>query len=208
MNIIDISRDLLKTEVYPGDPEPKSEFVNVIGESSECNLSTLFTCVHTGTHADAPLHFIDGGDPIGKLPLEPFIGPCKVIAVPRGAITGEYVNEHFPTDCERLLIKSDAEAFFMGSAAEEVAALGIKLLGTDSMSVGTKGAQVEPHRAFLSADIAVLEGLDLSRVEPGDYFLFAPPIKLGDLEGAPTRAVLISDYIFWSTGDKKSPVNI
>ena len=202
MKIIDISRDLLNTQVYPGDPEPKSEFVNIIGENSECNLSTLFTCVHTGTHADAPLHFIDGGDPIDKLPLEPFVGPCKVIEVPHGAITGEYVNEYFPTDCERLLIKGDGKAFFMGSAAEEAAALGIRLLGTDSMSVGTKGAQVEPHRAFLSADIAVLEGLDLSDVEPGDYFLFAPPIKLGKLEGAPTRAVLISDYIFWSAGDK------
>ncbi|MBQ2774820.1 MAG: cyclase family protein [Clostridia bacterium] len=203
MKIIDISRDLLNTEVYPGDPEPESKFVKVIGDDSDCNLSTLFTCVHTGTHADAPLHFIEGGKTVDELDLERFIGPCKVIEVPHGAITGEYVNDCFPQDCERLLIKGDGEAYFMGSAAEEVAALGIRLLGTDSMSVGTSGAQVEPHRAFLSAEIAVLEGLDLSDVVPGDYFLFAPPIKLGGLEGAPSRAILISDYIFWSTGEKK-----
>ena len=61
MNIIDISRDALKTEIYPGDPLPHAEFVSRIGENSSCNLSTLFSCVHTGTHADAPLHFIDGG---------------------------------------------------------------------------------------------------------------------------------------------------
>ena len=56
MNIIDISRDALKTEIYPGDPLPHAEFVSRIGENSSCNLSTLFSCVHTGTHADAPLH--------------------------------------------------------------------------------------------------------------------------------------------------------
>ena len=54
MNIIDISRDALKTEIYPGDPLPHAEFVSRIGEASDCNLSTLFSCVHTGTHADAP----------------------------------------------------------------------------------------------------------------------------------------------------------
>lgn len=205
MKITDISRDLLHTEIYPGDPEPKSEFVSVIGDGSECNLSTLFTCVHTGTHADAPLHFIDGGDSVDKLPPEPFIGPCKVIEVPGGAITGEYVNDFFPQDCERLLIKGGGEAYFMGSAAQEAAALGISLIGTDSLSVGTKGAQTEPHRAFLSAGIAVLEGLDLSGVEAGDYFLFAPPLKIGGAEGAPVRAVLISDYIFWSS-NKSSPL--
>lgn len=88
MNIIDISRDALKTEIYPGDPLPHAEFVSRIGENSSCNLSTLFSCVHTGTHADAPLHFIDGGASIDEVPLEPFIGPCTVIEVPEGAITG------------------------------------------------------------------------------------------------------------------------
>lgn len=199
MNIIDISRDALKTEIYPGDPLPHAEFVSRIGENSSCNLSTLFSCVHTGTHADAPLHFIDGGASIDEVPLEPFIGPCAVIEVPEGAITGEDINEKFPQKCERLLIKGSGKAYFHSSAADELADIGLKLIGTDSLSVGVKGDQVAPHKAFLGAGICVLEGLDLSEVTPGNYYLFAAPVKLGGLEGAPVRAVLISDYIFWGS---------
>lgn len=148
MNIIDISRDALKTEIYPGDPLPYAEFVSRIGENSSCNLSTLFSCVHTGTHADAPLHFIDGGASIDEVPLEPFIGPCTVIEVPEGAITGEDINEKFPQKCERLLIKGGGKAYFHSSAADELADIGLKLIGTDSLSVGVKGDQVAPHKAF------------------------------------------------------------
>ena len=169
MNIIDISRDALKTEIYPGDPLPHAEFVSRIGEASDCNLSTLFSCVHTGTHADAPLHFIDGGASIDEVPLEPFIGPCTVIEAPEGAITGEDINEKFPQKCERLLIKGGGKAYFHSSAAEELADIGLKLIGTDSLSVGTKGDQTAPHKAFLGAGICVLEGLDLSEVSPGSY---------------------------------------
>ena len=188
MNIIDISRDALKTEIYPGDPLPHAEFVSRIGEASDCNLSTLFSCVHTGTHAGAS---------IDEVPLEPFIGPCTVIEAPEGAITGEDINEKFPQKCERLLIKGGGKAYFHSSAAEELADIGLKLIGTDSLSVGTKGDQTAPHKAFLGAGICVLEGLDLSEVSPGSYYLFAAPVKLGGLEGAPVRAVLIDDYIFW-----------
>ena len=198
MNIIDISRDALKTEIYPGDPLPHAEFVSRIGENSSCNLSTLFSCVHTGTHADAPLHFIDGGASIDEVPLEPFIGPCTVIEVPEGAITGEDINEKFPQKCERLLIKGGGRAFFMDSSAQELADRGLRLIGTDSLSVGCKGNQTAPHKAFLLGSVAVLEGLDLSKVKPGDYFLFAPPVLYDGLEAAPVRAVLVEDYIFWS----------
>ena len=119
------------------------------------------------------------------------------IEAPEGAITGEDVNNYFPQKCERLLIKGGGKAYFHSSAAEELADIGLKLIGTDSLSVGTKGDQTAPHKAFLGAGICVLEGLDLSEVSPGSYYLFAAPVKLGGLEGAPVRAVLIDDYIFW-----------
>ena len=101
--------------------------------------------MHTGTHADAPLHFIDGGASIDEVPLEPFIGPCTVIEVPEGAITGEDINEKFPQKCERLLIKGGGKAYFHSSAADELADIGLKLIGTDSLSVGVKGDQVAPQ---------------------------------------------------------------
>ena len=198
MNIIDISRDALKTEIYPGDPLPHAEFVSRIGENSSCNLSTLFSCVHTGTHADAPLHFLSGGAAIDSMELDAFIGPCTVLQVPGGVITGEYVDKHFPKKCKRMLIKGGGRAFFMDSSAEELSGRGLMLIGTDSLSVGCAGNETAPHKAFMQGGTAILEGLDLSEVQPGEYFLFAPPVLYDGLEAAPVRAVLISDYIFWS----------
>lgn len=198
MKIIDISRKFFQTEIYPGDPEPIVEQICEIGENSECNLSVVRACVHTGTHADAPLHFISGGDSIDSLPLDAFVGPCRVIEVPEGVITGEYVDKHFPEECERLLIKGNGKAFFMDSSAQELAQRNLKLIGTDSLSVGCKGNQTGPHKAFLGGGVSVLEGLDLSKVKAGNYFLFAPPVLFDGLEGAPVRAVLIEDYVFWS----------
>lgn len=198
MKIIDISRKFFQTEIYPGDPEPIVEQICEIGENSECNLSVVRACVHTGTHADAPLHFISGGDSIDSLSLDAFVGPCRVIEVPEGVITGEYVDKHFPEECERLLIKGNGRAFFMDSSAQELAQRNLKLIGTDSLSVGCKGNQTGPHKAFLGGGVSVLEGLDLSKVKAGNYFLFAPPVLFDGLEGAPVRAVLIEDYVFWS----------
>ena len=198
MNFIDISKDMLSAPVYPGDPETLVERISEIKRGNDCNLSAVFACVHAGTHADAPLHFIEDGASIDMIPPEVYIGPCTVIDVREGVITGEYVNGNFPFNCERLLIKGNGQAFFMDSAAEEAAALGIRLIGTDANSIGYHGNQIKPHKAFLGKGIAVLEGLDLSDVAPGSYFLIAPPVKLGGLEGAPVRALLITDYIFWS----------
>lgn len=197
MKIIDISTDTLTTSVYPGDPEPRVQKIKSIEKGDDCNLSVLYSCVHTGTHCDAPLHFIEDGESIESGSLERFIGPCAVIQVREGPITGELVNNYFPHNCERLLIKGEGKAWFAESGAEEAAALGIKLIGTDANSVGTSGNQIKPHKAFLREDIAVLEGLDLSEVEPGKYFLISLPVKLSGLEAAPARAVLVKDYIFW-----------
>lgn len=197
MRLIDISRDLFQTPVYPGDPFPRVDVIQRIADGADCNLSALYTCVHTGTHVDAPLHFLEDGYAVEQLVPEALIGPCKVISVPRGEITGAYVNDFFPKDCERLLLKGEGRAFFMDSAAEEAAAMGLRLIGTDALSVGSKGNQIRPHKAFLANDIVILEGLDLTAVEPGDYYLFAAPIKLGGLEAAPARAFLVADYIFW-----------
>ena len=198
MKIIDISRDAFNTEIYPGDPEPRYDWVERIGEDSDCNLSLLTLGAHTGTHVDAPLHFIEGGAAIDSCPPDAFVGPCTVIEVRPGVITGEDAENLLPKGCERLLIKSGGRAFFMDSSAELLADSGLKLIGTDSLSVGCKGNQLKPHRGFLQSGVSILEGLDLSEVSPGNYFLFAAPLKLGGLEAAPARALLIEDYIFWS----------
>lgn len=198
MEIIDITKRFFSADVYPGDPRPEAEQIAEIGDESECNLTVVHACVHNGTHADAPSHFLPNGITIDEMMLDAYIGPCTVIEVPGEVITGEYVDEFFPKDCKRLLVKGGGRAYFMDSSAQELADRGLLLIGTDSLSVGTKGNQTGPHKAFLSEGVAILEGLELTRVEPGEYFLFAPPVPYDGLDGAPVRAVLISDYIFWS----------
>lgn len=197
MKIIDISRDILTAEVYPGDPEPRTQPYLKMEEGDECNLTALYMCLHNGTHIDAPNHFIEDGATVETLELERFIGECTVIEVPAGAIHGAYVDDHIPEGCERLIIKSNGKAYFSDSGAFALASLGVKLVGTDANSVGTHGAQVAPHRAFLGNDIPLLEGLNLEDVTPGKYFLIAPPLKISGVEATPTRALLISDYLFW-----------
>ncbi len=199
MEITDISRDLFKTTVYPGDPDGYIDPIQSIKAGSRCNLNAIYTCLHTATHIDAPLHFIEGGKSIDQFPQEYFIGECAVIEANPGPITGAFAEDNFPwRDCERLLIKGNGLSYLMESSAYYIADSGIKLVGTDSQSIGNHGSNDIIHRALLSNDVLILEGLDLTNVEPGRYFLMAQPLKVSGLEAAPCRAVLIKDHLFWS----------
>lgn len=197
MRLIDISSDLLTAPVYPGDPEPRLHVISQIANGDACNLSALYACLHTGTHADAPMHFVEGGEGISEMPLEAYIGPCLVVEVAPGPITGGQIDALVPAGCERVLFKSGGTAYFLENAGDELNALGVRLVGTDAQSVGIPGNQVKPHQALLREHIAVLEGLDLEEAAPGEYFLIAPPVKIAGRDGAPVRAVLAADYIFW-----------
>lgn len=202
MKIIDISNDLLTAEVYEGDPVPEMKRVREISPDSYYNLSVLDACLHNGTHIDAPLHFVPDADSVDKLPLEKFIGPCKVIEVSEGIITGRLVEEYFPRDCKRVLIKSKGRAFIHCTGAEVMAHLGYALVGTDGVTVEVTDSDGSTHRTLLNANIAILEGLNLENAKSGEYFLIAPPVKIGGAEASFTRAVLISDYIFWSSKNR------
>ncbi len=199
MEIIDISRDLFKTPVYPGDPEGYVDPIKDIRAGDRYNLNSIYTCLHSATHIDAPLHFIEGGKSIDQFPQDIFIGECLVVEAPPGPITGAFAEDNFPwKSCERLLIKGNGLSYLMESSAYYVADSGIKLIGTDSQTIGNSTSNDVIHKAVLSADIPILEGLDLSNVEPGKYFLLAQPLKVSQVEAAPCRAVLIKDHLFWS----------
>ncbi len=199
MDIIDISKDIFKTPVYPGDPEGYVDPIQSIRAGEHCNLNAIYTCLHTATHIDAPLHFIDGGKSIDQFPQDIFIGECVVVEAPPGPITGAYADEHFPwSNCERLLIKGNGLAYLMESSAYFVRDSGVRLVGTDAASIGNHGSNDLIHKAILGSDIPIIEGLDLSNVEPGTYFLLAQPLKVSGLEAAPCRALLIKDHLFWS----------
>lgn len=198
MHIIDISNDLLTAEVYDGDPIPEMASVKSIKNGDICNLNAIYSGLHNGTHMDAPLHFIDGGDSIEKISPEVFIGTCTVLQVSPGIITGEVVEEYFPRNIQRILLKSNGRAFIHKSAADAMAYQGYKLIGTDGQTVEPPQSNGETHKSLLGHNIALLEGLNLSDVKNGEYFLIAPPVKIATAEAAPVRALLITDYIFWS----------
>ncbi len=191
--IIDISRDVTTCPIYPGDPGVELIRVRSMEDGSAYNLSRIDTGLHNGTHADAPLHFIDGGDSIDMADPDRYIGECVVCETAPGAIDGARARE-LPA-AGRLLVKSGGKAYFTGDGAECLARRGVRLIGTDSNSVGVDGDQVAPHRAFLSAGVAIVENLELGKVEPGRYFLSALPVKIGGAEAAPVRAVLIRNDI-------------
>ena len=167
------------------------------------NSSALNMSVHSGTHIDAPFHFVADGNTIDQLPLERFIGPALVYAVEAERyITKEHVagirldgatRVLFKTRNSELLHQQEYDPDFVAfsvEAAQSLVELGVELVGLDYLSVAHADEQVPVHRAFLNHGVVLLEGIDLSNVMPGHYELMCLPIPLGDSDGAPCRAVL------------------
>ncbi|MBQ8765331.1 MAG: cyclase family protein [Clostridia bacterium] len=202
MKIIDITREILSCPVYPGDPVANLERVKSIDSECQYNLSEIRMCLHNGTHIDAPLHFLPDGEDITEIPHEVFFGPCVVVETDTPVITGAFVEEYFPRNSKRILVKSNGVSYFHESAASALADIGITLLGTDGMTVEPEESDGRSHRTFMMNNITLLENLDLSNVKSGDYFLSAAPLKISGAEAGPVRAFLVSDFIFWS-GDNK-----
>lgn len=198
LNIIDISSVLVDAPVYPGDPVPSVKKIFDIEKGDDYSLTLLSTGLHAGTHIDAPSHYIRGAEGIDEIPLQTFIGPCRVVFV-NEFVTGASIEQMYLYNCQRLILKGNGKSSLMAAAAEELVAAGVKLVGIDSQSISTGADQAAVHMTLLDGGCCVLEGLDLSGVdEPGDYFLFAAPVKVGGTEAAPARAVLIKDYLYWN----------
>lgn len=192
MKIHDISRELFSAPVYEGDPEPRLCRLKAFDKGDGLNLSALYCCLHASTHVDAPFHFVDGGDTVDMLPLELFFGKCTVMSF-EGAVTGADIDRRVKEGCVRLLIKGGGAAFLTQSAAFALADVGVRLVGTDAQSVAMPEDTEVVHRELLTNRLAILEGLDLSGVAEGDYFLAAAPVKIAGVDGALCRAVLLED---------------
>lgn len=167
------------------------------------NSSGLTMSAHAGTHVDAPFHFVPEGKTIDALPLELFIGPALVCAIEgEKYITAEHVTSLklegetrvlFKTRNSRLLHQPQYDPSFMAFSVDAAKALvdrGVKLVGLDYLSVAPADEQVPVHRAFLDHGVVLLEGVDLTEINPGRYELICFPIRLRGSDGAPCRAVL------------------
>lgn len=203
---IDISVPIRDGMVHwPGDPAVRVQRIHAIDRGDEANLTQLSMSAHTGTHMDAPLHYLPGADSMDALPFTAIIGPARVIAVAApGAVSRPMLESADLQAGERLLLKTrNSDRLWSGrefdvqftalniEAARWLAALPIQLLGIDYLSVGpyhSEGAAV--HRALLGAGIWIIEGLNLMGVEPGRYELICLPLRLSGADGAPARALL------------------
>jgi arylformamidase len=182
--------------VYPGDPEFSIERVMSLAAGDVANVSRIDLGVHTGTHVDAPLHFVDGASSVEALDLDVLVGPAVVVEVPG---PGDVEPDAVVDGADRILFKTrnsaawaedgfyEAYASISPAAASRLVEVGARLVGVDYLSVGG----VETHRTLLRAGVIAVEGLDLRGIEPGTYSLVCLPLKLDGSDGAPARAILI-----------------
>ena len=190
MKLYDISQEVFSCAVYPGDPAPEKQLLSSTAAGDLYNLTAFSMCAHNGTHVDAPFHFLPEGKTVEQLPLEIFVGDCHV-ARREGDVTAADAAAILRSagDARRILIAGNCTV--TEEAARVFAASGILLLGNESQSVGPEDAPMAVHCALLSRGIALLEGLVLTQVPEGRYFLCAAPLNLSGADGAPCRALLI-----------------
>jgi arylformamidase len=207
MKIFDVSVPISsRLPTWPGDPKVSLERVSSIAKGDAANVSRLDAGVHTGTHVDAPVHFVDGATGIDSIPLETLVGPCLVVEADPPWL--ELRAEDLPaTPHTRILFKTRNSARWAARKVDfetEFVAVGLELarrlvaedkilVGVDYLSVESYHAPFEHpvHHTLLEARIVVIEGLDLSGVEPGEYDLYCLPLKLVASDGAPARTMLV-----------------
>lgn len=197
MKIYDISQEVFGCRVYPGDPAPEKKTLSSMEKGELYNLTSFSMCAHNGTHIDAPFHFIKDGKTVDNVSLEAFVGMAYV-AEHNGTVLYDDAVKIIETAkkqggeaVKRILIKGNAEV--SEEAAEVFAKSEILLFGNESQTVGPENAPMKVHQILLGADVVLLEGIRLSKVPEGIYFLNAVPLNLSGADGSPCRAVLITD---------------
>lgn len=208
MMIYDISVGISSAmPVWPGDPAVNLERVSDISDGAHANVSRLSCSVHTGTHVDAPLHFVDGMPGVDQMPLDDLIGEALVV----GLDSGDHIDAarldvaDVPPGTRRILFKTPNSEYWAEpthpfhrdfaaiepDGAQWLVERGLRLVGVDYLSVAPFGSSIPTHRILLQAGVILVEGLDLRAVPPGKYELLCLPLKLMGGDGSPARAVLL-----------------
>jgi arylformamidase len=208
MRILDVTLTLSSgLPVWPNNPGVELERMNKIEAGANSNVSRLALGVHTGTHVDAPVHFIQGASGVDTLPLNTLMGRAYVLYLPKvSRVTATDLSRaRIPPRTRRLLVRTrnselwargDAEFHtdYVGvgpDAAEWIVTRGIQLVGVDYLSVAPWKESRPTHEILLKAGVVVVEGLNLNGVRPGPYQFVCLPLKLLGCDGAPARAVLM-----------------
>ena len=200
--LIDISQTLdTGIDVWPGDTPFHPFWVMRMDGGDSCNVGSVTMSLHTGTHADAPKHFLDDGSSPSDCDLNVYMGRVTVVdATGSPFVDLSTVRAFKHTKPERVLFKTstarankfvDTFSYIAKDAAEALVGLGVRLVGLDTPSVDKSDSKSLPsHKTLARADIAILENLSLEQVIPGSYELIAFPLKLAGMDASPVRAVL------------------
>jgi len=203
---IDISVPLRDSMVYwPSDPPVSIKRVKDIEQGDTANLSVISMGAHSGTHVDAPIHFVKKGKGVDNIPLDTVVGRARVIEIKDSeSITPEELVRHRIRRGERILFKTENSShvwqkdefvedfvFISDAAADFLVDRGVRLVGIDYLSVGSfKHGGSYVHKTLLSGGVWTIEGLDLSKVTHGNYDLICLPLRIIAGDGAPARAIL------------------
>ena len=189
---------------WPSDGPVSIEKIRSMDNGERLNLSRLDMSAHTGTHVDAPVHFIQEGSGIDSVPLDILIGPAAVVHLPgvREIGDGELKAAGIPPDTKRLLLKTENGkllgqkqfqkdySFFTLEGAQYIIDSGVRLVAIDYLSIAAYGSGEAVHQALLGEGIVIIEGVDLREISAGPYNMIALPLKIGGCDGAPARVVL------------------
>lgn len=208
MKIYDVTLPLSnQTPVYEGDPAVEVESAHQIVKGDAANISKLCFGSHTGTHVDAPAHFIEGGRTVDELDFDKLLGNCLVVELDESAMAVEASDCENLNGAERVLFKTRNCKFWNDlpqnfhkdftyiapDAARKLVELNVKLVGIDYLSVERFGSNdFATHKTLLEKEIVIIEGLDLREVPAGEYELICLPLKMvgGMGDGAPARTIL------------------
>ena len=211
MKIIDITLPLSnQTPVWEGDEGLSIRQVAFLSKGSDFNISRAEFGVHAGTHIDAPFHLFNHGYTVDKIPLDKLVGPVQVLRIDDSVevITSEIlVASGFKKGTQRLLLKTKNSEYWIkdphrfnrdyvaidSGAAVFLVGKGVTFIGIDYFSISPFNNLKAPHQILLRAGIVILENAYLVNVKPGTYRLICLPLNLIGTEGAPVRAVLITE---------------
>lgn len=208
MRIYDVTVPIsAETPVYEGDPKTEIKTISSIENGDASNVSRICCCAHTGTHVDAPNHFLQGTKKVHELELEKLVGECLVIELDKNV--SEIKPEHLNgiENVERVLFKTRNSDFWdetnkvfqtdftyiSPKAAQELVKKNIKLVGIDYLSVDKFDSTDFPtHKILLENEVVILEGLDLREISGGVYEIICLPLKYigGAGDGSPARTIL------------------
>lgn len=203
--LLDVSVPLAPgLHTYPGNPDFELQPLKRIAEGGSSNVSRLVMGTHTGTHVDAPKHFIDDGPGVDALRLDLLLGRARVVEITkRGGIGPAELSEAGLREDLRILLKTSNSALWNSEGfhtdythlteegARYLVDQGVKVVGIDYLSVEQfKKPGAPAHRALLAQGVVIIEGLNLSEAEPGMYEMYCLPLRISGADGAPARVIL------------------